>query len=78
MGKYNFVLEKQWYLCICKSLVLLQIKVITPKREGELTASAYLMTQATYSTNLVTRLNVITYTTMCRVQCAMLPPGEQC
>ena len=63
-------------------------------REGELTASAYLMTQATYSTHLGHKLIVIIcmvqsmrpqmdhsqhfITTMYRVQCAMFPPGEQC
>ena len=71
---------------------LLEVGEIT--REEELTAFAYLMTQATYNTHLVNRLNVITYmaqstrhqmdhsqhfiTTMCRVQYAMFPPGEQC
>ena len=66
----------------------------TTTREGQPTTFAYLMTQATYNIHLVTRQNAITYmvqntrlqmdhsqhfmTTMCRVQCAMLPPGEQC
>ena len=62
-------------------------------REGEPTASAYLMTQVTCSTHLGHKLIVIIYmvqsmrpqkdhfqrfiTTMYRVQCAMFPPGEQ-
>ena len=63
-------------------------------REGEPTASAYLMTQVTCSTHLGHKLIVIFcmvlsmrpqkdhsqhfITTMYRVQCAMFPPGEQC
>ena len=62
-------------------------------REGELTAYAYLMTQATCSTHPGHKLIVIIcmvqsmrpqmdhsqqfITTMYRVQCAMFPPGEQ-
>ena len=63
-------------------------------KEGESTASAYLMTQATYSTHLghkqiETICMVLSttpqmghsqhfLTTMCRVQCATFPPEEQC
>ena len=63
-------------------------------REGQPTTSAYPMTQATYSTDLGHKLIEIIcmvqsmrrqvdhsqhfMTTMCRVQCAMFPPGEQC
>ena len=62
-------------------------------REGGPTASTYLMTQATYSTDLGRKLIVITCmvqsttpqmdhsqhfkTTMCHVLCAMFLPGEQ-
>ena len=63
-------------------------------REGQPTASAYPMTQATYSTHLGHKLGVVIcmvqsttpqldhsqrfIATMCHVQCAMFPPGEQC
>ena len=63
-------------------------------REEEPTASAYLMIQATYSTDLGHKHGVIIcmvlsmrrqmdhswqfMTTMCHVQCAMFPPEEQC
>ena len=63
-------------------------------REGEPTTSAYLMTQATYSTDLGRKFGVVIcmvqsttpqldhsqhfIATMYRVQCAMFPPGEQC
>ena len=63
-------------------------------REGQPTTSAYLMIQATYSTDLEHKLIEIICmvqsttpqmdlsqhfkTTMYRVQCAMFPPEEQC
>ena len=63
-------------------------------REGEPTTSAYLMTQATYSTDLGHKRGVVICmvqsttpqldlsqhfkTTMCHVQCVMFPPEEQC
>ena len=65
----------------------------TTTREEEPTACPYLMTRAIYSTYLDLQIRILYMalsmrhhvdhfqhfiTTMCRVQCAMLPPGEQC